>query len=76
MGSGGTGVIPPDACGMREEADEGSFRGDDDDDGSGLPTPGPTTGDEEMTASQRKLQEEADMADLEADLIAEMETME
>lgn len=49
---------------------------DDNGDGSGLPTPGPTTGDEEVSASQRKLQEEADMADLEADLIAEMETMD
>lgn len=50
--------------------------GADDEDGTGLPTPGPTTGDEEMTASQRKAQEEADAADLEAELLAEMESMD
>lgn len=58
---------------VRGPHDEG-----DDDGGGGLPTPGPTTGDEEMTASQRKEKEAADqeMADLEKDLIAEMETMD
>lgn len=55
---------------------EGGEDGDvEDDDGSGLPTPG-QTGDEEMTASQLKKKEEEDMASLEADLIAEMETMD
>ncbi|KAL1729593.1 hypothetical protein EV714DRAFT_273463 [Schizophyllum commune] len=34
LGSGGTGGIPLDACGMREEADEGSLRGDEEEDGS------------------------------------------
>jgi RNA polymerase II subunit A C-terminal domain phosphatase len=61
---------------VRAPNDEGNA--DDDGDGGGLPTPGPTTGDEEMTESQRKEKEaaEQEMADLEKDLIAEMETMD
>lgn len=43
---------------------------------SGLPSPGPTNGDDELTPSQRKQKEDDDMADLEAELIAELETAE